>query len=353
MPDTRSRFLHALNITVPIIQAPMAGVDSPEMAMAVSHAGGLGSLACAMLSPDDIRAAWQTIRAGTQKPVNLNFFCHTPAEDTAAQQTRWKEYLAPYYQELGIDAATITPAAARAPFDDRFCAVIEELRPPVVSFHFGLPAPDLLARVKASGAYVLSSATTVDEALWLERNGCDAIIAQGIAAGGHRATFLSPDTTDQPDTRTLLEGILRHVSVPVIAAGGIAHAQDITAALAQGAAAVQLGTAYLFCPEARISPLYRQALCGNGDTAVTNLFSGRPARGLVNRFIREAGPLSPHAPAFPHAAALVAPLRQASERAGSPDFMQMWSGTTRQPHTMDAATLTTFLYKGIKTVDQR
>jgi len=327
-------------MTVPVIQAPMAGVDTPDMAVAVTQAGGLGSLACAMLSVDDIKAAWAQMRQNTDGAINLNFFCHVQRPDQQEQQTRWRNRLAPYYRELSLDANAVEPSATRAPFDTRLCTVVEEIKPEVISFHFGLPTPDLMARVKRTGAIVLSSATTVDEAIWLAERGCDVIIAQGAQAGGHRALFLSDDLTQQPNTFDLLTDIVARVDVPVVAAGGLADAADVQRALALGAVAAQVGTAYLFCPEARVSPLYKHALLRGGETVLTNVFSGRPARGIVNRFINEMGILSADAPDFPYASHFTNPLKAASEKNGSDDFMQMWSGTKRVPHNMNAYDLT-------------
>jgi nitronate monooxygenase len=190
-PD--ARLLDLLGIEHPIIQAPMAGAVSPEMVIQVSEAGGLGSLPCAMLTPDQARNDLGVIRQRTSRPVNLNFFCHTPPRSDPAMEARWRDRLRPYYAELGIDADAPNPAAIRNPFDDAFCRVVEEFKPEAVSFHFGLPTSDLLQRVKATGARVLSSANSVREARWLEERGCDAIIAQGFEAGGHQAMFLSHD----------------------------------------------------------------------------------------------------------------------------------------------------------------
>lgn len=351
MPVSVHPLFQSLGITIPIIQAPMAGVDTPELAIAVSEAGGLGSLACAMLSPDQIRAAWEQIRAKTAVPINLNFFCHQQEPDSAARQEQWKQKLAPYYRELGLDIENIPPSVSRAPFDENFCAVVEEIQPQVVSFHFGLPPSHLLARVKNTGAIIMSSATTLDEAIWLEQNGCDVIIAQGTEAGGHRGMFLNDDINDQPSTADLLTAIVAKVKVPVIAAGGIADAEGAKKALSMGAIAVQLGTAYLFCPEAKVSPLYRAALEADQATTLTNIFSGRPARGIVNRFIGEMGGMSADAPEFPHASRLVAPLRQASEKAGRLDFMQMWAGTNRIPHTLKAKEFTEQFYARLSSLD--
>lgn len=325
-PDTRLQDL--FGIELPIVQAPMAGPVFSEMVIAVSEAGGLGSLPCATLSPEQVRAEMRLVRQGTARPVNLNFFCHRPPQPDPVREARWKERLAPYYAEFGLDPAAPTPVSSRAPFDAALCALVEELRPEVVSFHFGLPAPELLARVRATGARIVSSATTVAEARWLEARGCDAIIAQGWEAGGHRGLFLTEDVAAQVGTMALVPQVADAVKVPVIAAGGIGDARGIAAAFALGAAGVQLGTAYLFCPEARVSPVHRQALRSARDdqTVLTNVFTGRPARGLVNRVVREVGPLSELAPSFPLAGGALAPLRAASEPAGSGDFMPLWSG---------------------------
>lgn len=296
------------------------------MVIAVSQAGGLGSLPCALLTTDQIRSELETIRRQTQNPINVNFFCHQPPLFDESRDLAWKRRLSRYYVELGLDPEAPLPRASRMPFDSAACELVEQLKPEVVSFHFGLPDKTLLARVQATGAKVLSSATTVEEARWLEDHGCDAIIAQGYEAGGHRGMFLTDDITTQVGTLALVPQIIDAVRVPVIAAGGIADARGIVASLALGAAAVQIGTAYLFCPEARISAVHREALKKNRLTAITNIFSGRPARGIVNRLVREVGPMSDLAPHFPLAGSAIAPLRKKSEAAGSEDFAQMWSG---------------------------
>jgi len=325
-PDRR--FQELLGVDLPIIQAPMAGANLSAMAIAVSQAGGLGSLPCAMLSADQMRAELEAIRSQTSHPINLNFFCHQPPQVDAERERTWKQHLAEYYVELGLDPQAPLPSADRRPFDAAACDLVAELKPEIVSFHFGLPDPALLARVKASGAKVLSSATTVEEAVWLEQAGCDAIVAQGAEAGGHRGMFLTSDIATQLGTMALVPQIVDAVKVPVIASGGIADARGIVAAFALGAAAVQLGTGYLMCPEAILSAVHRQALKNLRDdgTALTNVFSGRPARGIVNRLIREVGPMSPLAPLFPLASSAIAPLRKQSEATGSEDFAQMWSG---------------------------
>lgn len=325
-PDRR--VLDLFGIDLPIIQAPMAGANLAEMAIAVTEAGGLGSLPCALLTPERAREELTKIRQATARPVNVNFFCHQAPEVAEGREAAWKRRLASYYVEFGLDPDPPTPSSTRAPFDEAYLAVVEEFRPEVVSFHFGLPRHELLARVKQTGAKVISSATTVEEARWLEREGCDAIIAQGVEAGGHRGIFLSDDIATQVGTMALVPQVADAVTVPVIAAGGIADARGIAAAFALGASGVQIGTAYLFTPEATIAPAHRAALKSARDdrTALTNVFTGRPARSIVNRMVREVGPISDLAPPFPLAGGALVPLRQATEPGGSGDFMSLWSG---------------------------
>ncbi|GLR13780.1 2-nitropropane dioxygenase [Chitinimonas prasina] len=312
----------------PVIQAPLAGVQASAMAIAVSRAGGLGSLPAAMLSLEALRTELAAIQAGTDQPYNVNFFCHTPPSPVAEREAVWRAALSPYYRELGLDIDSVPAGAGRMPFTQEAAEVLAEFRPPVVSFHFGLPSDDLLARVRSWGAKVISSATTVAEARWLEARGVDAIIAQGLEAGGHRGMFLSDDLSTQQGTFALLPQVVAAVKVPVIAAGGIADARGVRAALALGAAAVQVGTAYMLCHEATTSLVHRAALQSEAAqlTALTNLFTGRPARGIVNRVMRELGPISPAVPAFPLATAAMAPLRSQAEAAGSGDFSPLWSG---------------------------
>lgn len=340
-PDRR--ILDLLAIELPILQAPMAGPVDAEMVIAVSQAGGMGGLPCALMSPERARTELGIIRQRTSRPININFFCHAQPKDDAAREAAWKKRLEPFYVELGLDPTSPAPRSARAPFDAEFCDIVEEFRPEVVSFHFGLPDAALLDRVKATGAKVLSSATTADEAVWLEARGCDAIIAQGAEAGGHRGIFLTDDVVNQPGTFALVPQVVDAVKLPVIAAGGIADARGIVAAFALGASAVQIGTAYLFCPEAKVPAPHMQALrsAKDDDTALTNVFTGRPARGIVNRIMREVGPMSDAAPAFPLAGGALAPLRAASEPKGSGDFMSLWSGqAARLGREMPAGELT-------------
>ncbi|PSL92297.1 nitronate monooxygenase family protein [Pseudomonas sp. R9.37] len=321
-PD--SRIIDLLGIQLPIIQAPMAGATTAAMVIAANEAGALGSMPAAALTIEQLREALSTIRQAGTRPINVNFFCHRPPDADEAGDRRWKDLLQPYYRELGADFDAPTPVSNRAPFNEAACQVVEAFRPEVVSFHFGLPEKTLLDRVKATGAKVLSSATTVEEAVWLEQHGCDAIIAMGIEAGGHRGLFLSDDLNTQIGLMALVPQIVDAVRVPVIAAGGIADARGIVAALALGASAVQIGTAYLFTPEANVSASHYSALrqAQASETALTNLFTGRPARGIVNRVMRELGAINPAAPAFPTSGGALMPLK-AKDEAG---FSNLWSG---------------------------
>ncbi|UJW80604.1 NAD(P)H-dependent flavin oxidoreductase [Hydrogenophaga sp. SL48] len=341
--------LALLGTELPLIQAPMAGVQGAALAVAVCNAGGLGSLPCAMLTPEALQVELTSLSHGTAHPWNLNFFCHTPPVPDAAREARWREALAPFYAEAGLDIGTVPTGAGRVPFSHAAADAVEPFRPPVMSFHFGLPAPDLLARVKGWGSVVLSSATTVEEARWLVAHGVDAVIAQGVEAGGHRGMFLTDDLTTQVGTFALLPQIVAAVDVPVIAAGGIADAAGVAAAMALGAAGVQVGTAYLCCPETTTSALHRAALQSDAahHTALTNLFTGRPARGIVNRVMRELGPMSLAPPAFPLATAAIAPLRAHFEALGSGDFSPLWSGQNASGcQALPAAELTHLLAQG-------
>lgn len=315
-------------IELPVIQAPMAGAQGSALAIAVSNAGGLGSLPCAMLTPDAMRAELRAITAATSNPYNVNFFCHQQPEPNPAREAEWCKLLAPYYAEMGIEPQSIPAAPTRVPFNADAADVLDEFRPPVISFHFGLPSQELLGRAKRWGAKILSSATTLDEARYLEANGADAVIAQGFEAGGHRGLFLSNDISTQVGTLALTWQITKVVRIPVIAAGGIADAMGVTAAKVLGAAGAQIGTAYLLCPEATTSAVHRAALKTDEArlTALTNLFTGRPARAIVNRLMREIGPLNNVVPAFPLAAVAMAPLRAKAESEGRGDFSPLWAG---------------------------
>lgn len=340
-----------LGTELPIIQAPMAGSQGSALAIAVGRAGGLGSLPCAMLAPDAIRAEVAAIRAGIDgKPFNLNFFAHQPVAADPAREAQWRQALGPYYAEYGIDPAGIAAGPGRNPFTREAAALVLELRPAVVSFQFGLPPIDLLDMVRAAGARVLGAATTLEEGQWLEANGVDAVVAQGLEAGGHRGHFLSDDLSRQLGTIALVRQLVRALRIPVVAAGGIADAAGVAAAVALGAAGVQVGTAYLSCPEATTSKVHRAALASEAarHTAVTRLFSGRPARGIVNRLMRELGPLSTVAPAFPMAGGALAPLRARAEAAGNGDFSPLWAGQNAYGcRAVPAADLTRELARGL------
>jgi nitronate monooxygenase len=328
MAPSPTSLAQLLEVEHPIVQAPMAGSQNSALAIAVSNAGGLGSVPCAMLTNDAVRSELQAIRKGTTQPYNVNFFVHQQPEPDPVAQARWLETLAPYYAEFEIDPDDVPAAGGRLPFNADVADVVEEFRPPVVSFHFGLPDAALLERVRSWGSTILASATTVAEGLWLDAHGVDAVVAQGVEAGGHRGMFLSSDLTTQVGTFALVPQLANTLSVPVIASGGIADADGVRAACALGAAGVQLGTAFLLCPEATIHEVHRSALRSDAvrHTALTNLFSGRPARGIVNRFMRECGPMSDEVPDFPLAGAAVAPLRSRAEQQGSGDFSPLWAG---------------------------
>lgn len=322
------RLLDLIGTEHPLVLAPMAGPGTVALAIAVSQAGGLGSLPCAMMSAEQTHADLAAIKKATDKPFNANFFCHTPVAPDPAANARWQQRLAAYFIELGLDPAAPLAGASRNPFGEETCRVVEDIRPKVVSFHFGLPHQGFIERLKRAGCVILSSATTVAEARWLEAHGADAIIAQGYEAGGHRGMFLSDDLNTQVGTFALVPQIVDAVKVPVIATGGVGDGRGFAAALVLGASGVQVGTAYLFTPEAKVGPAYRSVLdtAGPTPTAVTNVMTGKPARGLVNRIIAEVGPISPDTPAFPGASAAVTTLRAAAEAKGSSDFTSCWSG---------------------------
>jgi nitronate monooxygenase len=339
-PDTRLTDL--FGITLPIVQAPMANSTGIEMAIAVAKAGGLGSFPCATISPDAMREGAAAFRAATSKPLHVNFFCHQPEPADPERDRAWLEHLKPYFDELGVAPPDLPLPAGHAPFGEADCAAVEDMRPDIVSFHFGLPAEPLLARVKAVGCKVTCTATSLREAAFLAGRGVDAIIAQGAEAGGHRGMFLEADVYSQVGTLALVRAIASTVDVPVIAAGGIGDARAIAAAFALGASAVQMGTAYLLCPEAYTPPLHRAALGDPArETAITNILTGRPARGVVNRFMREQGPINAAAPVFPFGRPAIAPLRTKAEAQGSGDFSPLWSGQGPAPIAgLSAADLT-------------
>lgn len=337
------RLIDLLNIELPIVQAPMIGPVDTDMVIAVAQAGGLGSFPCAPVTVEKAREQIGFFRQRVSAPVNMNFFCHIGVEPDPQREAGWRKRLSAYFSELGLPLDAPSNVANRAPFGEDMCALVEELKPEVVSFHFGLPAPALLDRIKAAGCIVMGSATIVREAVWLEQNGADVVIAQGAEAGGHRGMFLTEDITTQPGLFALLPQVVDAVKLPVIAAGGIADGRGIAAAFALGAAGVQLGTAYLRTLESKVSDPARVALAAAADdsTVITNVMTGRPARGVINRVMREVGPVSADAPAFPHSAAALGPLKAAAEKLGRADFTNLWAGqAVRLGREMPAGELT-------------
>jgi nitronate monooxygenase len=340
-PDRR--LIDLFRTEFPIVLAPMAGAMDAELVIAAAQGGALGSLPCALLSVEKAREQVNVIRQRVSAPLNMNFFCHRTVAADPAREAAWKQRLAPFYREYGLDPAAPINAANRAPFDAAMCDLVEELKPEIASFHFGLPDAALLARVKSAGCKVMSSATTVKEAIWLEEHGADIVIAQGAEAGGHRGMFLTENIGEQPGTFALVPQVVDAVKVPVVAAGGIADGRGIAAAFALGAAGAQIGTAYLRCPESKVFAPARTVLAQARDdsTVITNVLTGRPARAVVNRVMREIGAVWPDAPPFPHAATGLAPLKAAAEKQGKVDFTSLWAGqAVRLGREMPAAELT-------------
>lgn len=325
-PDRR--LLDLFHIETPILLAPMAGSGGSAMAIAVAKAGGLGSLPCASVSVEKTAEEVALFRAAVTAPVNLNFFAHQPRTPTDEDSRRWLARLAPYFNEFKVDPASLTAAGGRAPFDEAMCRMVEALKPEVVSFHFGLPPEELLERVRKTGAKIIAAATTVAEGRWLAERGVDAVIAQGAEAGGHRGNFLTEDMATQPGLFALVPQLADALSIPVIAAGAVADGRGMAAALTLGASAVQVGTAYLLSDESISVPVHKAALkhARDDNTAVTNVLTGRPARGVINRIMREIGPLSPDALPFPLAGGALGPMRAATEKLGQGDFQPLWSG---------------------------
>jgi nitronate monooxygenase len=322
-PDRRFEAL--LGSRHPILLAPMAGAGGVDLAAGAMAGGAVGALACAMLSPDEVRSQAAELRSRSDGPLNLNFFCHAmPAE---ADDGAWRALLAPWYERYGV-AAGERSGPVRRPFDAAMAEVVEAVRPELVSFHFGLPDEALLDRVRAAGAKVVANATTVEEARRLGERGVDAIIAQGWEAGGHSGRFLGGRPDEHMGLFALLPQIADAVPLPVIAAGGIADGRGIAAALTLGAAAVQIGTAYLHCPESLIAPAHRAALESEAAerSLFTNLFSGGLARGLWTAPMSELGPVRDEAPPFPLATAALAPLARAAAERGETGFRPMWAG---------------------------
>lgn len=321
----RTPLMERLKLAHPIIQAPMAGGnDTPELAAAVCNAGGIGVLGAAYLTPQQIRDAALIVRARTNRPFGINLFSPLPtpaAVDTAPAMAA----VAPYYAKLGL-APPDPPGLSGHSFADQLAAVLDS-GATVFSFAFAIPAAQDLAAARSRGLFVMGTATTVEEARLLERAGVDAIVAQGAEAGGHRGTFAGSFEAAMIGTMALVPQMVDAVSVPVVAAGGIMDGRGIAAALALGAQAAQMGTAFLTCTESGVIEAYRQAIlkAAPHETAITRAFSGRQARGIVNRFMTEVeagGAILP----FPQQNALTRPLRTAASKQGRAEFLSLWAG---------------------------
>ncbi|WP_419146893.1 NAD(P)H-dependent flavin oxidoreductase [Pseudoalteromonas 'SMAR'] len=320
-----------LGISIPMIQAPMAGVQNWRLAAAAANAGALGSIPCGMLSPNQVVDEIEAFRENASGPYNLNFFCHDMPERNPYQMENWLKKLSPYYKVLDLKPNTQTSSSLRMPFDAQMAAAIAPYKPPVISFHFGLPSPELVELIKSWGTTILSSATTLEEGKWLEQHGADIVIAQGIEAGGHRATFTSARMQSQLHTRQLVTILADALSIPVVAAGGIASHHDVKMMHDLGACGTQVGTCFLLCDEADTSAVHRTALKSlAAPSAITNIFTGKPARGIENKLMVELNYMSKDVPDFPYAAAALAPLRAAAESQGRGDFSHLWSGANRQ-----------------------
>ena len=321
----RDGLLQRLTLTTPIIQAPMAGGgDTPELVSAVSNAGGLGSIGATYSTPAQIHELSRTVRAQTTRPFAINLFAPVSADDPGEQFDAALARLAPYYDELGVEPPRQLPPPPWT-FEEQFVTAMES-GASVFSFTFGL-LPAAAMKVAKERMLVMGTATTVAEAVALARSGVDAIIAQGSEAGGHRGSFAVPFEQAMVGTMALVPQIVDAVDVPVIASGGIMDGRGIAAALALGASAAQLGTAFLTSEEAGIADVYKEAIlaAGEHETRITRAFSGRPARGIVNRFMSDVDASGTALP-FPYQNALTRPLRQAAARQGRADMLSLWAG---------------------------
>jgi len=323
-PD--KRLCELLQIEHPIIQAPMAGSSTIAMAAAAANAGCMGSHGCAMMTPEVYKDTFDQTRTLTNGALNMNFFCHKAPDIDVQKATFAQEKLTPFYDEFGLgDVPEVKPT--HFPFGETMMEAVLASRPNVVSFHFGLPPQQIIERFKKEGLIILSSATTQAEAKDLERRGVDAIIAQGWEAGGHHGFYLK-DNTASIGTMALVPQLVDVVDVPVIAAGGIADGRGIAAALALGAAGVQIGTAFLTTDESGVPAPHRASLLASdgSNTNLTKVFSGRPARGIQNRYMDEMAAVENELPDFPLMNTLTGSLRKASAAANKPDFASQWSG---------------------------
>lgn len=321
-----NRLCDLLGIEHPIIQAPMAGATTPEMAAAAANSGALGSLGCAMFTPERIEQEARRTRSLTNRSINLNFFVHEAPTQDQSKAEKAHAVLASWYEKM--DAGDVPePFEGHFPFDEAMCDAVIAASPSVVSFHFGLPDAGIVKRVKQAGIVVLSSATSVAEAHWLEQRGVDAVIAQGYEAGGHSGWFLPRGASNVAGTMALVPRIVDSVSVPVIAAGGIADGRGIAAALMLGAAGVQIGSAFLTTPESMISAVHKTAIleASGDDTMLSKAFSGRNARTVANDYASEMDKVADW-PDFPLVNAMTGPLRKVSAETGKPDAVALWSG---------------------------
>jgi len=322
-----TRITAALDIEHPILQAPMAGgPTTAALVAAVSNAGGLGSLGAAYLSPEKLREQVGEIRALTDRPFNVNLFVPSPFEVDPERIQRANELLAPYREELGIQSPGM-PASFEQDFGEQLEVVLEE-RVPVFSFTFGSLAPDLAGRLKEKGTKMIGTATTVREGLRLEEDGVDVVVAQGFEAGGHRGTFLGDPANALIGTMALVPQMVDALSVPVVASGGIMDGRGLAAALALGAGAAQMGTAFLACEESGAHPEFKRAVleAAEDETAITRAFSGRAARGIKNRFLTEVGADEGGLAPFPVQNALTRDVRSAAQEQDRPEFMSLWAG---------------------------
>ncbi len=331
MPTPSSSLSERLGLRIPLIQAPMAGVSTPHLAAAVSRAGALGSLGLGASTVAQARQAILDTRALTDRPFAVNLFCHAPARHDPAREAAWLAHLAPLFAEVQASP----PAALHEIYrsfveDETMLALLLELRPAAVSFHFGLPPRDWVQALRAAGMYTLATATSVQEADRIAEAGVDALVAQGIEAGGHRGLFDPAGPDACLPTADLVRDLVGHTALPIVAAGGLMRGQDIRAMLALGAVAAQLGTAFIACPESAASDSYRTALlhARGSDTRLTSVFSGRPARGIANRFMTWCeAPGSPPPPDYPIAYDAAKQLHAAAQRQGVGAHAACWAGT--------------------------
>jgi len=340
----RQDFPQKLGIRHPIIQAPMAGVSTPRLAAAVSEAGGLGSISIGSGTVEQAERMISETRTLTRRPFNVNVFCHAPALRDEARESAWLAHLSPLFRELGAQPPSALEEIYRSfTTDEAALDLLLAARPAVVSFHFGLPDPAWIQAMREAGILTLATATNLHEAGKIESAGVDAIIAQGIEAGGHRGMFDPDLADDQLPTMELVRLLVGKTPLPVIAAGGIMDGRGIRAALGAGAAAAQLGTAFIACPESSASASYRETLLGRGaaETIFTSAISGRPARGFPNRLTRYCdSPRTPPIPAYPVAYDATKQLNAAAARTGSNDFSVQWAGQgAAQARALPAAEL--------------